>query len=425
MRGEDLSRVALILLLLAVAGLFSAAEISLLSLSNRRARRLGAGLSGRLLEPMLARPAYVLGSVLVAITALNYTSEALAAGWVLTRLHLPVWVAVLAMSVLVLVLAEMVPISYASANPERVAGLVAFPLWLASWVLLLPSRLLAFIAESLARLVGGKPQPEIPVTEGEIRAIVDLQTEAGGLEAEEKVMIHSIFEFGDKVAREVMVPRVAMLAAPLTATAWEAAQLLTEHRLSRLPLYRDSIDHVVGIVYVKELLPALSAGDRALAAKALMKPPLWVPETKRLQDLLDDFRRQQKTVAIVLDEYGGTAGLVTMEDLLEEVVGDIWDEYDVIRPHVVPLGPGLFELDGRISIAEASEALGLALPEGEYDSLAGLMYDRLSVVPRVDDRVVLSGVAFTVLETDGLRIARLRAELTPPAPADDAEGEGG
>ena len=421
----DLPVLALILLLLGAAGMFSAAEISLLSLGSRRATRVGPGPIGRVTERLIAHPAATLGTILVAITAINYVSEAIAAQWVITRLHLPVWTAVVAMAALVLILAEAVPIFYAAANAERVGRAVALPVWLATWVLYIPARALAFVAARLAHLVGGRPQPQSPVTEGEIRAIVDLQTEAGGLEAEEKVMIHSIFEFGDKVAREVMVPRTEMVDAPETATVWEAAKLTTDHRISRLPLYQGDSDHMVGVVHVKDLLPRLAAGERDTPASSVMKPLFRVPETRKLSELLDDFRRQQRTIAIVVDEYGGTAGLVTMEDLLEEVVGDIWDEYDVIRPLVEQVGEGVLELDGRISVEEASEALAVELPEGEYDSLAGLLYDRLGVVPKTGADVELEEVTFTVKELDGLRIARVQARLHPrPAEENGRDGRG-
>jgi CBS domain containing-hemolysin-like protein len=408
-----------ILLLLLTSAMFSAAEISLLSL-GRRARRLKQGLTARVVERMVAHPGATLGTILMAITAINYLAEAIAAEWVITRLQLPVWIAVVGVVGLVLIFSEMVPIFYAAANPERVVRAVALPVWLATGALYVPARAIGFLADLLVRLLGGKPRPQSPVTEGEIRAIVDLQAEAGGLEAEEKVMIHSIFEFGDKVAREVMVPRTDIIAAPDTATVWEAAQLTTEHRISRLPLYHGDLDHLVGLVHVKDLLSLLAAGEREAAAGSAMKPPFFIPETKRLRDLMDDLRRERRTAAIVIDEYGGTAGLVTMEDLLEEVVGDIWDEYDVIRPLVERTPDGALEMDGRISLDEASEALGIELPEGEYDSLAGLLYDRLGLDPKAGARVELEEVVLTVKELDGHRIARVHADLTP-RPADNGE----
>jgi putative hemolysin len=411
---NDLLIALVILVLLLVAGLFSAAEISLLALGRHRARRLSTGLTGALTERLLSRPTVTLGTMLVLITALNYSSEAMAADLAVTH-GLPVWVAILAVVMLVMVFAEAVPISYAVANVERVARATVVPIWIASGLLWVPTRAMGLMAEGLVWLLGGRPRPEEPVTEQEIRAIVDLQAEAGALEEEEKAMIHHIFEFGDKAAREVMVPRTAMVAIPETGTAREAGKLATEHRISRLPAYRQDLDDIVGVVYVKDVLPLLATGGGEVSVTEVMRPALRVPETRRLSDLMTDFRRNRRTFAIVVDEYGGTAGLVTLEDLLEEVVGDIYDEYDVVRPLVQRLEGGTIALDGRMSISEASAALGLPLPEGDYDSLAGLLYSRLGVVPRVGQALDLHGVRLIVDERQGYRISRVLAVRKPQA----------
>jgi len=421
MSVADLRPVIVIALLLLTSGLFSAAEISLMALGRRRARR-AAGLAGKMVQKLLARPATTLGAILITITAVNYSAEAIAANWVITGLGLPVWVAIVAMSVLVLVFAEMVPISYAAANPERVAGAVMAPVWLATTVLSVPARAIGFVAEVLAQLLGGGPAKEAPITEGEIRAIVDLQAETGGLEQEEKVMIHQIFEFGDKAAREVMVPRTDMVAIPARATVAEAGRAATEHHISRLPVYGESLDDIIGMVHAKDVIPLLVRGEGESAVTQVMTEPLRVPETKKLSDLIIEFRRKRRTMAIVLDEYGGTAGLVTLEDLLEEVVGDIYDEYDVVRPAVQHIVGGAVLLDGRMSIGEVSEALGVELPEGDYDSLAGLLYAHLGVVPKPGDEVTLGGITLIVEELEGHRITRVRAKVEPRA-KEETEGE--
>ena len=421
MSVADLRPVFIIALLLLTSGLFSAAEISLMALGRRRAKR-AAGLAGKMVQKLLARPATTLGALLITITAVNYSAEAIAANWVITGLGLPVWVAIVAMSVLVLVFAEMVPISYAAANPERVAGAVMAPVWLATTVLSVPARAIGFVAEVLAQLLGGGPAKEAPITEGEIRAIVDLQAETGGLEQEEKVMIHQIFEFGDKAAREVMVPRTDMVAIPARATVAEAGRAATEHHISRLPVYGESLDDIIGMVHAKDVIPLLVRGEGESAVTQVMTEPLRVPETKKLSDLIIEFRRKRRTMAIVLDEYGGTAGLVTLEDLLEEVVGDIYDEYDVVRPAVQHIVGGAVLLDGRMSIGEVSEALGVELPEGDYDSLAGLLYAHLGVVPKPGDEVTLGGITLIVEELEGHRITRVRAKVEPRA-KEETEGE--
>ena len=406
--SAEAARLLLTLVLLGASGLFSASEIALLALSRRRAVAV-AGPGSAVVERLLARPAATLGAILITITALNYTVEALAASTVVARLELPVWVAAVGMGLAVVILAEVVPISYAAANPERVARAGARPVWLVTRVLALPAFVLGWLAERLARVLGARPVAEEPVTEGEVRAMVDLQAEAGGLEEEEKAMIHHIFEFGEKTAREVMVPRPDMAAISVSATAREAGQLATERRVSRLPVYEDDLDHIVGVVYVKDVLPLLAAGQGERPVRSVMREPFRVPETKKLSDLLTDFRRHRRTFAVVVDEYGGTSGLVTMEDLLEEVVGDIYDEYDVVRPWVQQVEEGVLLLDGRLSVAEASEALGVALPEGSYDSVAGLVYRHLGAVPQVGQQLALPGVTLVVEQLEGHRISRVRA----------------
>ncbi len=234
------------------------------------------------------------------------------------------------------------------------------------------------------------------------------------------MMIHQIFEFGERVAHEVMVPRTDMVAISATATASEAAQSATEHRVSRLPVYREGLDDIVGVVHVKDVLPLLASEKGGTPVSSMLRQPLRVPETKKLSDLLTEFRRRRRSLAILLDEYGGTAGLVTLEDLLEEVVGDIYDEYDVVRPSVERVGEGAIMLDGRTSIEDASGAIGIALPEGDYDSVAGLLYSRLGMVPKVGQRLTVEGVTLIVDDLDGHRIRRVRAVRESKPKPDEA-----
>ena len=285
-----------------------------------------------------------------------------------------------------------------------------------------PARLVGYAADRLARLFGGHPQPELPVTEGEIRAIVDLQAESGALEQEEKDMIHHIFEFGDKVAREVMVPRLDIAAIPEQATLIATAQAATERRVSRLLVYRRDLDDIVGVVHVKDILPLLASGHKEAPVSSVTQPAYRVPETKRLSDLLSEFQRRRRSLAVVVDEYGGTAGLVTLEDLLEEVVGDIYDEYDVVQQEAEEVAGGAIALDAALNLAEASEILGVPLPEGDYDSVGGLLYSRFGTVPQVGQRLALGAVTLVVEKVEGNRIARVRALKRHVPPTDTATG---
>lgn len=412
MLASDGAKVLVIALLLIVSGLFASAEISFLALGRHRGQRVSGRVVGGIIDRLISRPAATLGAILVMITAANYATEAIATGLVINH-GLPVWTAIAAVAVLVMVFAEAAPISYAAANPERVARASALPVWIASGVLLVPARAIGFLAERLVRLLGARPRPEQPVTEEEIRAVVDMQAEAGGLEEEEKAMIHHIFEFGERTAREVMVPRTSMVAVSEDAAVSEASKLATANRVSRLPVYEESLDKIAGVVHVKDLLPLLAAGQREIRVSSVKRPVLLVPETKRLSDLLTDFLRYRRTIAVVLDEYGGTAGLVTLEDLLEEVVGDIYDEYDVVRAPVEQLEGGAVALDGAMSLDEASAAIGIPLPKGDYSSLAGLLYHRLGMVPRAGQVLDLGRARLIVDQLDGHRIRRVLAMRKP------------
>ena len=418
---QNLITFVLIALLLMTSGLFSAAEISFLALGRVGARRLSEGRAGLLIQKLLSRPARTLGVLLVTITAINYTAETIATIWVIGH-GLPVWVAIVGMAALVMIFAEVVPITYAAANAERVARTTVGALWVASWAMSAPARLVGYAADRLARLFGGHPQPELPVTEGEIRAIVDLQAESGALEQEEKDMIHHIFEFGDKVAREVMVPRLDIAAIPEQATLIATAQVATERRVSRLLVYRRDLDDIVGVVHVKDILPLLASGHKEAPVSSVTQPAYRVPETKRLSDLLSEFQRRRRSLAVVVDEYGGTAGLVTLEDLLEEVVGDIYDEYDVVQQEAEEVVGGAIALDAALNLAEASEILGVPLPEGDYDSVGGLLYSRFGTVPQVGQRLALGAVTLVVEKVEGNRIARVRALKRHVPPTDTATG---
>jgi putative hemolysin len=436
MRPGDLQTLAAVLLLLMGSAFFSAAEIALLSVNRYRLHQwLESGSrTARVTAGLLERPAVMLGTLLVTITALNYTAETVAARWALHRLgaalgdDIALGLSIVGISALVLVFAEMTPISYAAANADRVVVVAGPVVRFATIVLHLPVRFITVVANLVVRAAGVTPRPAAVIpTEEELKTIVDMEAEHGVLEEEEKELIHSIFAFGDKIAREVMVPRTDIVGIPRTGTIAEALRLAAAHRFSRLPVYEEDIDHIVGVVHIKDLLSPVQAGRLDDRVDAVMGRSFRVPETKRAAALLEEFRRHKRTFAIVLDEYGGTAGLVTIEDLLEELVGDIYDEYDLARPAVEPAGPGAFLVDGKLSIEEASELLGQPLPAGEdYDTLAGLLYSRLGAVPRAGQRVELDNVILVAERLEGTRIARVKViKQAPPAGGDAAGRETG
>lgn len=415
MGPEDWRSLAAIIALLAGSAFSSATEAGLLRLGKYRLQQMleRSPAIGRVVQRLLEGPAAMLTAVLVSITAANYVAETIGAAWAIERLG-HTWgppVAVAALTVVVLLFAEVTPISYGAANPERVAAVGAYPILLVSWLLWLPIKVITAVADGIARLIGGPPAPQ-QVTDEELKAVVDIGAEHGVLEEEEKELIHSIFEFGDKVAREVMVPRTDIVGVAADASVQQAAQRAIEHHVSRLPVYEGDLDDIVGIVHAKDLLPLLQDAPETKVA-AVMRQPHVVPETKRVSELLREMRSRKQWMAVVVDEHGGTAGLVTIEDLLEEIVGEIYDEYDVEHPAVERLEDGSLRLDARMTVREASELMGTELPTGDFDTLAGLLYDRLGSVPRVGDGFSHEGWRILVDALEGHRIMKVLVRRQP------------
>jgi CBS domain containing-hemolysin-like protein len=256
--------------------------------------------------------------------------------------------------------------------------------------------------------------------------IVERGGEQGILEAEEEQMIHAVIELGERRVHEVMVPRTAISGLPASASFEEAIDEVMEDGHSRVPVYEGSIDEVIGILYAKDLLPFLKDGSGPRPAlRTLLRTPVFVPESITIDDLLHEFQRRKVHIAIVLDEYGGTAGLVTIEDLLEEIVGEIQDEYDEEEPMVVRLSDDKARIDGRASVDELGELFETELAledEDEYDTVGGLVFHRIGGVPKPGDQVSVDGLILTVESTDGRRVGKVLVVRQPVA-ADVADDE--
>ena len=259
----------------------------------------------------------------------------------------------------------------------------------------------------------------------ELSLLVERGGEQGILEAEEEQMIQAVIELGDQRVHEVMVPRIAMISLPAGATLEEAIDTLIDEGHSRVPVYEETIDEVVGILYAKDLLPFLkgSAAERP-ALRSILRTPVFVPESMSVDDLLHEFQRRKVHLAIVLDEYGGTAGLVTIEDLLEEIVGEIQDEYDEEEPLIVRLSEHEARIDGRADVDDLEELFdtNLGLEDAdEYDTVGGLIYHRLGTVPKPGDVISVDGLTLTVETTDGRRVGKVLAvrDREDDGPEDD------
>ncbi|MDX2194598.1 MAG: hemolysin family protein [Gemmatimonadales bacterium] len=314
-----------------------------------------------------------------------------------------------------IVLGELVPKALALLYPEAVSGWVAAPLMGFGWVMAAPIAVLNNTANALLRFVGirtGGDHERLHSPE-EIRMLVEQSGEAGQLEQADARLLEGVFEFSDKSAEEVMTPRTQVVALHADLTVERAADAIAQAGRSRYPVHTGSLDEIVGVVHAKDVLRALRQAPGA-ALRTLMRAPLFVPGTREVEDVLTDMKRLKVHLAVVLDEYGGTAGLVTMEDLLEEIVGDIYDEHD--RPPAAPapdaaapIAPsGEALLDGALPISEFNAQHDAELDDAAYTTIGGLVFGQLGRLPQVGDRVTLGTHTFEVAEMAGRRVARVR-----------------
>jgi magnesium and cobalt exporter, CNNM family len=311
------------------------------------------------------------------------------------------------------VLGELVPKSLALLYPESLGRWLASPLTLFTAVTNPFIWLLNNSATGLTRLFGARPMSERERVHSpeEILMLVEQSRQTGTLAPQDARMIAGVFEFSEKNAREVMTPRTQMVALPLTLSLSEAADRVAGAGRSRYPVYRESLDDIVGTVHAKDVLRALR-GSAGGTLEAILRPPLLVPGTREVEDVLADMKRQKVHLAIVLDEYGGTAGLVTMEDLLEEIVGQIYDEYD--RPESGAASGATATLTpviaGGTEVAEVNRNYGLQIDDTDYTTIGGVVFGALGRLPKVGDRVDLPGATLEVVEMDGRRVGKVRVD---------------
>jgi putative hemolysin len=425
-----LQQILVLVLLTAMEAFFVAAEIALVSVRRSRIDQLmeeGSG-SARRVRRLLDDPGRFLAVSQLGLTVIGFFASAYAAVSLVNGLAaliettgmdaataetVALIIVTLILAVFTIVFAELIPKSLALANAERFALVLSGPIDFFARILGPIVSLLTAITRLFSGLFGVSPNQEAEITAQELRLIVERGGEQGILEAEEEQMINAVIELGDRRVHEVMVPRIAVVALPSTATMDEAIERIVEEGHSRIPVYVETVDEVVGILYAKDLLPYLrdAAGPRP-ELRTILRPPLLVPESMSIDDLLHEFQRRKVHIAIVLDEYGGTAGIVTIEDLLEEIVGEIQDEYDVEEPMVERISNDEARFDGRAAVEELGDTFDLTLEledEEEYDTIGGLMYHRIGGVPQPGDRVTVGPLVLTVESVDGRRVDKVLA----------------
>ena len=309
-------------------------------------------------------------------------------------------------TLLYFVLVEAMSKTFGILHSDRAALFIAPLVWFFGRILAAPTRALIGLANVLLPGRGLKQGPF--VSEADLRSMADIGQEEGSLEREETELIHSIFEFGDTIVREVMVPRPDISAIEADKALRDVQAMVLQHGYSRIPVFTEDLDDVVGIVYAKDVLKALHQGKHDMPLRDVVREAHFVPESKKVADLLREMQQAKFHIALVTDEYGSVVGLVTLEDLLEELVGEITDEYDTEEPELEEIGEGEYRVDGKMAIDEVNDLLDVELPDEEWDTVGGLMLGLLGSIPDEGEEVSFQNLTFKAERVDGRRIAKIR-----------------
>ena len=409
----------IIVIALVVAAIAASAETSLTSISRVRLRRLVEEKVTRalLIERLHRDPNAYLSTILIANTVaiIVASSAATLMSLHLYQQHVAQWLVSLALSLIVLIFCEIAPKTLALQRSERVALNMAPIVAGATWVMRPIVRVLTAVTKLLVRVFGGKAQVKGPfVTEEELKMLVSVGEEEGVLEEEEREMIHGIFEMGDMRVRELMVPRTDLVAIDVTQPVEAAVGLVSKHGHTRIPTYEGNLDHIIGVLYAKDLLRALNH-DGGKTLREIARKPYFTPESNKVQDVLRDLRKNRVHMAIVVDEYGGTAGAVTIEDIIEEIVGPIQDEYDVGEEDEIQfISPNEVVLDGRVSVDDVNDLLKLHIAGEDFDSIGGYVLNLLGAAPKVGATLQLGEAHLRVEAVQGTRIKKVRIQSATP-----------
>jgi CBS domain containing-hemolysin-like protein len=416
MNGADWVLLVVVLVLFCCAAVLAMAETSLTRMSRAKAQALSetAGKRGEVLLSLVEHQSWlnplllvVLSTTLVQSTLVGVLAGHLLGGWGVVG-------ATILNVTLFFIVAEVAPKTWAIQHTERAALLVAKPVRFLTrlWPLRLLSRALIGLTNALLPGHGLKRGPY--TSEEELLAVADLAVEDEVIEEDERALIESVIELGDTVVREVMVPRPDMVTINSDFRVADAMEVVILNGYSRIPVCGHSIDDVIGVVHAKDLMRAERDGHEERMVSELVRPSHHVPETKRVATLLREMQTERFHLAIVVDEYGSTAGLVTLEDIIEELLGEIVDEFDVEDPMIEPMPDGDVRVNARMPLDEVNELLHARLPEGDWDTVGGLLLSELGHVPMNGEHVVVDGWQLTAQRVQGRRIGRVRIRRLPP-----------
>lgn len=423
-----MSRIIVLAILILINAFFAATEIAFISLNDAKIEKQAkeGNKKAKQIKKMLREPSKFLATIQIGITLAGFLSSAFAADAFaddlapilqnLIPLGLATWrnISIILITIILsyfsLIFGELVPKRLAMKNSEKIAfgtiGIVrAISIITAPFVKLLTSS-----TNGVSKIFGISGTDEETVTEEEIRMMVDVGEEKGSIKEEEKELINNVFEFNDKVVSEIMIHRKDIYAIDINSDIDNILEELDEYKYSRIPVYEESIDNIVGMLFIKDLLANVNKKDKVKISK-IIREPYFVSKTKPIDELFRDLQKNKHQLAIVLDEYGGTSGLVTMEDIIEELVGNIFDEYDEEEKEFEKIDDNTFLISGGVSIHDLRKILGVEIPEGEYDTLSGYLIELLGRIPSDDEKPVIETkrVTYKIEDYEEKRILWVKA----------------
>ncbi|MBD3309426.1 DUF21 domain-containing protein [candidate division KSB3 bacterium] len=411
------SSLILLVFLLGCSAFFSGSETAMFSLNPIRIQHLEKeGIhTATIVRELLEYPSKLLVTILIGNEVVNIFASATAASLCVRLLgdQIGPVVATVSMTLLLLIFGEVSPKTFAVQNPQRYAFFACRPLLVFSKVIFPVRIVLTSIADTILRLIGGTRKSHERLLSGqEFRTLLDVSEREGVVEATERRMIDNLFDFSEMVVKEIMIPRPDMFCFSLGNTFADIIEQCKTELYARVPVYRETIDDICGIVYVKDLLPFVHGTPAEFHLKNFLREAYFIPETKKVQELLQDFQEKKIHMAIVVDEYGGTAGLICLEDILEEIVGEISDEFDLDEaPSCLPIEEGKrYRVNGMMHIRDFNQEFGTDFSPEYSGTVAGLFLDQLGKVPQKGDQVVISDLVLTVSKLRNIRILELIAE---------------
>lgn len=424
MEIDWLYKLGILILLLFLSALFSGSEVALFSLNRKKIEKHFENSAHRLsyLKSLLDAPRRLLVTILIGNTVVNVAASIIAvslalefASWKGIQINIILTAQIILLTIIVLIFGELIPKVYASKNPVKYSSFVIFPIYWISAIIFPLSEVITELIKTISSKIKFDKSSSV-ITEEELSSLGEIAQQKVKIEEEEQEIIASFVEFKTVVISEIMTPRVDIISVPDSITYNELISTITKTGHSRIPVYGESLDEVRGFIYAKDLLPFINDEEKRkeFSINNLLRPALFVPEAKRINILLNEFQEKKMHIAIVVDEYGGTSGLVTLEDIIEEVVGEIWDEFDQQEQNIKEVGTNKFIVQGKTTIHELNEWFEENLVEEneDFDTIGGMIYNAAGSVPKEDFSLNVGNYKFTVKEVLKKRIKKVILEKT-------------